>query len=134
MLDYRIAKYRHFFPESPSGFQMLYKADFFPKCFPLYFTPQIILMIFLSNFFIPTQVYAIPHNLYISKNSGLHSERPVHQTHRTPERQSRIRTQPWYHTTHQTQPNAAPKTQDAPDAAPKTQDTPDAAPNTQDAT
>ena len=70
----------------------------------------------------------------ISKNSGLHSDRPVHQTHRTPERQSRIRTQPWYHTTHQTQPNAAPKTQDAPDAAPKTQDTPDAAPNTQDAT
>ena len=73
-------------------------------------------------------------NQNISKNSGLHSERPVHQTHRTPERQSRIRTQPWYHTTHQTQPNAAPKTQDAPDAAPKTQDTPDAAPNTQDAT
>jgi len=29
----------------------------------------------------------------ISKNSGLHSERPVHQTHRTPECQSRIRTQ-----------------------------------------
>jgi len=71
----------------------------------------------------------------ISKTNSLHSEHPVHQKHRTIERNLkwRIRTQPWYHTTHQTQLNAAPKTQDAPDAAPNTQDAPDAAPNTQDA-
>jgi len=86
----------------------------------------------------------MPTNLYMRKNSGLHSERPVHQTHRTPECQSRIRTQPSYHTTHQAQLNAASKTREAPDAAhktlaapdaaPKTLDPPDAAPNTQDAT
>ena len=57
----------------------------------------------------------------ISKNNSLHSERPVHQTHRTLECKSRIRTQPWYHTTHQTQRNAASKTQDTLDAVPNTQ-------------
>jgi len=69
----------------------------------------------------------------ISKNNTLHSERPVLQTHRTPERQSRFRTQQPYLTTHQMQPGAAPNTQDAPDAAHNTQDAPDAAHNIQDA-
>jgi len=71
--------------------------------------------------------------LSISKNNTLHSERPVRETHRTPERQSRFRTQQAYHTTHQMQPGAAPNTQDAPDAAHNPQDALDAVPNTQDA-
>ena len=70
---------------------------------------------------------------YISKNNTLRSVRSGHLTHWTLERKSRTRTQPSYHTTHLTQPDAAPNTQDAPDAAPNTQDAPDAAPNTQDA-
>ena len=70
---------------------------------------------------------------FISKNNTLHYERPVRQTHRTPERQSRFRTQQPYHTTHQMQLGAAPNTQDAPDAAHNTQDALDAVPNTQDA-
>jgi len=57
-----------------------------------------------------------------SKNNSMHSERPVHETHRTLERKLRIRMQPWYDTKHERQPNAGPKTQDVPDAAPNTQD------------
>ena len=49
----------------------------------------------------------------ISKNNTLRSVRSVHLTHRTLERKSRTRTQPSYHTTHLTQPDAAPNTQDA---------------------
>ena len=71
--------------------------------------------------------------VYISKNIALHSVRSVRLTHLTLERQSRIRTQPPYHTTHLTQPDAAPNPQDAPDAAPHPQGAPDATPNTQDA-
>ena len=71
--------------------------------------------------------------VFISKNNTLHSERPLRQTHRTPERQSRFRTQQLYLTTHQMQPGAAPNTQDAPDAAHNTQDAPDLAHNIQDA-
>jgi len=70
---------------------------------------------------------------YISKNIILRSVRSMHLTHLTLERQSRIRTQRPYHTTHQTQPDAGPNTHDAPDAAPNTQDAPDVVPNTQDA-
>ena len=81
-------------------------------------------------FFLYTPVFAVS---YISKNNTLHSERPLRQTHRTPERQLRFRTQQPYHTTHLMQPGAAPNTQDAPGAAPNTQDAPGAAPNTQDA-
>ena len=50
---------------------------------------------------------------YISKNITLHSVRPVHLTHRTLECQLRIRTQPYYHRMHQTQPDATCNTQDA---------------------
>ena len=32
------------------------KPDIFPKSFPRYFTPQIILLIFFSDFFVPTPV------------------------------------------------------------------------------
>jgi len=74
-----------------------------------------------------------PGGQYISKNITLHSVRSVRLTHLPLERQSRIRTQPHYHTTHLTQPDAAPNPQDAPDAAPNPQDAPDATPNTQDA-
>ena len=58
----------------------------------------------------------------ISKNNTLRSVHSVHLTHLTLERKSRTRTQPPYHTTHLTQPDAAPNPQDAPDAAPNTQD------------
>jgi len=70
----------------------------------------------------------------ISKNNTLRSVRSVRLMHLTLKRKSRIRMQPPYHTTHLTQPDAAPNPQDAPDAAPNPQDTPDAAPNNQDAT
>ena len=70
----------------------------------------------------------------ISKNNILRSVRSVHLTHLTLEPKSRTRTQPPYHTTHLTQPDAAPDPQDAPDAAPDPQDAPDAASNTQDGT
>jgi len=60
---------------------------------------------------------------YITKNTSLHSEGPLNPTHTQLERKSRIRTQPWYYTALQTQPNAAPKTQYVLDAAANTQDT-----------
>jgi len=69
----------------------------------------------------------------ISKNNSLHSERPVHQTHRTLQHKLRIGMQPWSHTTHQMRLNPAPKTQDAHRAPPKTQDAHRAPPETQDA-
>ena len=59
---------------------------------------------------------------FISKNNTMRSVHSVHLTHLTLERKSRTRTQPPYHTTHLTQPDAAPNPQDAPDAAPNTQD------------
>ena len=60
--------------------------------------------------------------LFISKNITLRSVHSVHLTHRTLERKSRTRTPPPYHTTHLTQPDAAPNPQDGPGAAPNTQD------------
>jgi len=76
----------------------------------------------------------LDHFIFISKNNTLRSLHSVHLTHVTLERKSRTRTQSPYHTTHLTQPDAAPDPQDAPDAAPNPQDAPDAAPNTPDAT
>jgi len=58
----------------------------------------------------------------ISNNNTLRSVRSMHLTHPTLERKSRTRTQPPYHTTHLTQPDAAPDPQDVPDAVPNTQD------------
>jgi len=72
-------------------------------------------------------------NISIIKHIILLSKRSVHLTHLTLELKSRIRTQRPYHTTHLTQPDAAPNPQDAPDVAPNPQDAPDTAPNAQDA-
>ena len=80
------------------------------------------------------RIFMQNNSTYISKNNILRSVRSVHLTHLMLERKSRTRTQPPYHTTNLTQPDAAPDPQDAPDAAPDPQDAPDAAPNTQDAT
>ena len=55
-LDYGIVKYCSFLPKPSSGFLMSAKPDFFQKSFPRYFTPQIILPIFFSDFFVPTPV------------------------------------------------------------------------------
>ena len=60
--------------------------------------------------------------LFISNNNTWHSVHSVHQTPLMLECKSRTRTQPPYHTTHLTQPDAAPNPQDAPDTAPNTQD------------
>jgi len=69
----------------------------------------------------------------ISKNIALHSVGFVRLTHMTREGQSRIRTQPPYHTTYLMQSDAAPYPQDAPATAPDPLDAPDATTNSQDA-
>ena len=68
-LDYGIVKYCSFLPKPSSGFLMSAKPDFFPKSFPRYFTPQIILPIFFSDFFVPTPVYE-PNSYCVRRKIG----------------------------------------------------------------
>jgi len=47
-----------FFLKPSSGFLMSAEPDFFPKCLLRYLAPQIILLIFFSDFVDPTRVYS----------------------------------------------------------------------------
>jgi len=84
------------------------------------------LSLFVVVHLVPPQVHYTPWSVRsffsISKNNTFRSVHSVHLTHQTLVRKSRTRTQPPYHITHLTQPDAAPNSQDAPDAAPNTQD------------